>query len=410
MALIPNPWRGLGGLPREVWALSAATLVNRMGTMVLPFMVLYLTRGLGFPAERAATVLLAYGAGSLVSAPLSGRLADRVGPLRVMKGSLFLTGAVLFLFPLARTLPAILALTLVWSVIAEALRPANLSVLADVAGPEQRKAVIALNRLAVNLGMSIGPVVGGFLAAYSFPALFIVDGATSIGAALVLSFALAGSRLSKPAHATAAERAAVLSESGGVMRDRRMLFFLLSSVLVSAVFFQHVGPLPLFLVRDLGIDVRLYGAIFAINTVLIVFLEVPLNLATAHWSHRFAMALGAMLTAVGYGALAFATGPLTVALTVVCWTFGEMVLFPTMSAFVAEAAPDGRRGEYMGAYTMSFGLAFTVGPWAGTLVYERLGGAALWGAAFALGALAAGMMARVGDAEPAAEAQPAAAA
>ena len=181
-----NPWRGLGGLPRELWILFIATLVNRAGTMALVFLTLYGTRSLGLTDGQAGLVFTVYGIGAIITAPLAGRLSDRAGPLRVMKLSLFFSGAVLFVLPFAQTLFAILVITFLWAVAGEALRPASMAIISDVAAPEQRKPAFALNRLAINLGMSVGPVVGGFLAEVSFKAIFFVDGATSIAAGLIL--------------------------------------------------------------------------------------------------------------------------------------------------------------------------------------------------------------------------------
>jgi predicted MFS family arabinose efflux permease len=98
-----NPWRGLKNLPREMWILSAATLVNRSGTMVLAFLVLYVTHTMGVTPARAAIALMVYGVAALLAMPLAGILSDRVGPLPVMKASLFLTGFLLLLFPLAKS-------------------------------------------------------------------------------------------------------------------------------------------------------------------------------------------------------------------------------------------------------------------------------------------------------------------
>src|SRR6266508_5550271 len=92
-----NPWRGLGTMPREIWVLFTATLVNKAGSMVLAFLVLYLTRSLGFSVGVAGTVLLLYGAGALVAAPISGVLSDRFGPIRIMRGSLLLSGVILLI-------------------------------------------------------------------------------------------------------------------------------------------------------------------------------------------------------------------------------------------------------------------------------------------------------------------------
>src|SRR6185503_9844080 len=186
----PNPYRGLRGLPADVWIIAATTLVNRAGMMALPFLVLYLTRYLNVPASLAVLAISAYGVGGLITAPLAGRIADRIGPFAVMRASLALSGTLMLIMPLVRSFVLFVVLTFLWAIVADAARPATMSALTDSALPEQRKAAVALNRLAVNLGMSIGPAVGGFLALVSFPLLFVVDGATSLAAAGLLSVLL----------------------------------------------------------------------------------------------------------------------------------------------------------------------------------------------------------------------------
>jgi MFS family permease len=397
-------WRDLRELPRGVWVLFATTLVNRAGTMVLPFLVLYLTRDVGFTAVQAGGVLLVYGVTALVSAALSGRLSDVLGPMKVIRNSLFATSAVLLLFPLARSQWSVIGMTLALSLAAESFRPASLAVVADLVKPAQRKPAFALIRLAINLGMSIGPAVGGFLATVSFRWLFLVDGMTSLAAGVLLVLALRRA----PAHHARAD-----SEPGGPValpskrawKDRRLLFFLVALFPVSIVFFQHMSSMPLYLVRDLHLSEIDYGLFFTINTLLIVALEVPINSATAHWSHRRTLALGALLFAAGFGALAFARDFWSVAATVVVWTFGEMFLFPALAAWVTEIAPQARRGEYMGLTQMAMSLGFAVGPWAGTAVLDRFGGRTLWLGAFGFGLVATAMMLRLPE-EATARAEP----
>lgn len=158
-----NPWRGLGHLPRAVWVLSFVTLINRAGMMALPFLVLYLTKNFGYAATTAGLVITIYGLGALIFAPISGRLSDRFGPFRLMQYSLLLSGVILLCFPLVARLEVVLPLTLLWAIISEAFRPASLSAITGIVPAEQRKTAYALNRLAINLGMSIGPAAGGFL-------------------------------------------------------------------------------------------------------------------------------------------------------------------------------------------------------------------------------------------------------
>ena len=158
--------------------------------------------------------------------------------------------------------------------------------------------------------------------------------------------------------------------------------------------------MALFLVRDLGWSEAKYGLLATVNTLLVVAFEVPLNSAMARWPARRTLPLGAVLTGAGFGLLAFAHAPGMVIVSVVVWTFGEIVLFPGLNAAVADLAPEARRGEYMGLYMMAFNLAFAIGPWAGTVVLERWGGPTLWTGAFLAALLSAILLSRTGAAVP----------
>jgi predicted MFS family arabinose efflux permease len=393
-----NPWRGLRGLPADVWIIFVTSLVNRAGVMALPFLVLYLTEHLHVSAARAGFALSVYGVGSLLTGPISGRLSDRFGPFKVMQASLALTGVILLVIPLAHDFTRVAILTFVWAVAADAVRPATLSGLTDLVPPEQRKAAIALNRLAVNLGMSVGPAVGGFLALVSFPLLFVVDGLTSLAAAGVLSALLWARRKSLAAelhHGVAAREGRAFAASTGVWRDRTAIILFAGVLLVSMVFMQNQGAMPLYLVRDLGYKPSLYGMLFVLNTLLIVAIEVPVNVAMAHWPHRRALMLGAVLTAIGFGALAVAKSTTALAVTVVFWTFGEMIFFPSSTAYVADIAPPGRNGAYMGAFVSMFSVALIVGPWAGTAALDRFGPVVAWSAVFVCGLAGMAVLAAV---------------
>jgi predicted MFS family arabinose efflux permease len=386
-----NPWRGAGGLPASVWIVFATTLVNRAGTMVLPFMVLYVTRELGVSAALAGMALTVYGVGGLVSGPVAGRLCDRLGPFSVLRGALLLSGMILLVFPLASRFETFLAITLVWAFIAESVRPATLAALTTYVRPDQRKAAVAVNRLSINLGMSIGPAVGGFLATVSFPLLFLVDGVTAIAAGLVL----AGLMFWRPIREVPPASTSEALQPGSwlsVLRDRRALVFFTGLFLMALVFFQHEGAMPIFLVRDLHYKESFYGILFAVNTLLIVVLEVPLNLAMASWSHRWTMVLGAVLFAVGFGSMAVLHSKAGLLLADVIWTFGEMIAMPASGAYTTDIAPPGRAGQYAGAYASTFSLAVLVGPWAGTIALDKFGGTALWAGVMVVGLVGAAVL------------------
>lgn len=382
-----NPWSDLAGLPRDSWLLALATLVNRAGTMVIPFLALHFTRNLGFSAGQAGLALAVYGIVSLLTSPFAGRLADRIGSQRILTVSLFLGGLGFWALPHLRTLPHVLVGMVVLSAVSEAMRPATLALVSDLSPPDLRRQAFALNRLAINLGMSVGPALGGILAAHSFQTLFWVDGATSIAAALVL--------LVFPLRQVAVESHAGAPASLGAIADRRLRYVILCLLPVLLVFFQHEGAMPVWMVEDLGMPTQNFGLLFTINTLLIVFLEVRLNGLTAHWSPARSLSVGSALCTIGFGGLAFLGSYWGIVATVVVWTFGEMILFPSTAAYVSDLAPPGRRGEYMGFYSMTFGIGFTIGPWAGLNVLEAAGARTLWLACLAVGTLSTFLLARI---------------
>ena len=286
-------------------------------------------------------------------------------------------------------------MTIVLAMLTEAFRPAAMSFFAETVEPARRKSAFAVYRLAINLGMAIGPAIGGFLATISFRYLFFVDGATSIAAGLVLASATLPNGKKRPRPAGAPSTTTRLRLSTAAHADPRFLFFLLGVLPVCVIFFQHISSMPLYIVNELGFTPRTFGLLFSLNCLLIVVFEIPLNAATAHWSHRRTLALGAILSGAGFGAMAFARDIWSLAVTVVIWTFGEMLFFPSSAAYATDIAPDARRGEYSGLYTMVFSIAFGIGPWAGTVVLERAGARVLWGATFVLGAIAAAVFVKL---------------
>ena len=392
-----NPWRGVSALPREVWIQCIATFINRSGMMVLPFLALYLHGTLGYSVEQAGIALTVFGVGAFLTAPFAGRLSDYLGARRVMILSLLLSGVTLFGLLFVKTYTLILPVTFLWAVISEAFRPASLVSITELAAPSQRKIAFSVNRLAINLGMSIGPALGGFLIIFSYPLLFVVDGATAILAGLVLVFAPW-----RHEHQQYRQEVEGSGETTGhavpskpPVTIRALVYFLVALIPVVVVFFQHEGAMPLFLVDDLHLPESAYGLLFTINTGIIILLEVPLNVAMSRWPHRQALALGSFLAGLGFGAMGVITSTMGVALTVVVWTFGEMILFPAAANYMADIAPAERRGNYMGFFQTTFSFSFAISGWVGTSILHHFGGATLWAATFIWGCISAAMLWRV---------------
>jgi predicted MFS family arabinose efflux permease len=174
------------GLPRDVWLLSLVALINRSGTMVLPFLSLYVAEERGLSVSGAGRVLAVYGLGAVAGSYLGGWLSDRIGSTLTQAFSLATSGFAFLAFLLLDSPVEIAAGAFLLSLFAESFRPAVMADMAHRAPPEIAARAFALLRLAVNVGMGIGPAIGGFLALYNYDWLFIVDAITCWLAAVML--------------------------------------------------------------------------------------------------------------------------------------------------------------------------------------------------------------------------------
>jgi MFS family permease len=408
-----NPWRGLSKLPKEVWVIAITTLINRAGTMVFPFLIFYLpqvqlSRGVNLSLGEIGFILALFGIGAFATAPIAGWLSDKVGAAQVMKLSLVLSGAILLVYPLANSFLLIAFLTFIWAVTSESFRPASYAILSTIVmgGDDEltrknSKMAQALSRLAINLGMMIGPVVASIFAKYNrWELLFLVDGATSILAFVYLSIMLRPTKFQThdlEIHTT--ENVVIPVASSRAIKDRRFIYFLVAIIPIWVIIFQEFSAMPQFMKDELNLDEFFYGFLVALNAALIIVFELPLNSVTGGWSYRRSLTWGAILFAVGFGALGFANGFIFLVITVVIWTFGEMLLLPNMVAYVGSIAAKKRQGEYMGLYSMIFSLSMTLAPWVGIATLNRYGGKFLWGAAFVLGLISALMFSQLNRAE-----------
>ena len=359
--------------------------------MVLPFIALYCVEVLKVGIAESGLVIAAFGIGAFISAPFAGKLSDKIGSVRLMIISLCLSGVFLFFYSLVKDFYLFLVLSFFWAIISEAFRPASLSFISNEITNERRKTAFAVYRLAINAGMSIGPVLGGILSTIDFSLLFYFDGATSIAAGIFLIFS-GMKETNSPAENQTEIKESLPATNFLVFKNYLFLYFLIALLPVDIVFFQHIGALPLFVVGNLGFSKSMFGILMAINTVLVIIVEVPLNDAIRNWKHWKALALGSMLAGAGFGLLIFTSGIYLLVSSVIIWTFGEMILFPAAGDYVAEISPSEKRGEYMGYFQMTFSASLVLGPLFGNKVLDDFGSTILWSGALLFGLISSIMM------------------
>lgn len=384
------------GLSPSVWLLAGVMLINRCGTMVLPFLTLYLTQHLHFSVTNAGIVMAVYGIGAFVGTYIGGRLTDRYGFYYVQLISLLFGGAFLLVLQFVTDFYLLCGSVFVFTLLGDTFRPANQAAVAHYAGPDTRTRAFSLNRLAINLGWAVGGGLGGWLAGIDYSLLFWVDGLTCLAAGLVL-----GAFLPKPAESafSVTDNEATTPSPGGdsPYRDTLFIGFVICSALYLTVFMQLFTIVPLFFKEVLRLNEQHIGALMALNGLLIVVIEMALvyTIEQRKVSKPQLIGLGVLLTAVSYALLLSANLPgvpaITVALAFILFvTMSEMLAIPFIQSFTVERSSPGTRGRYLALYAMGGALAQTTAPAFGSQMVAHVGYPAHWLALVGMALVSAG--------------------
>lgn len=373
-------------LPRTFWALWTGALINRLGTFLEPFLALYLTGARHLSVGQAGTVVALVGAGAAVSQPLGGQLADRVGRRPTLVGGMLGSAAAIGALSVARATWVIALCALLVGVVGDLYRPASQATIADVVPVADRRRAGALMFWAINLGFSIAGAVGGVLAAHGYGLLFALDALTCAAYAVVVALTIPETR-------PAAARRDDAPGWSAVLADRLAMGFFGLNLAVAATYATLFTIMPLAMRAD-GLSPAAYGAVAALNGVLIVVLNPLLTGWLLRRRVAHALAAGAVLIAAAMVVVALTDRLAGYVAAVVLITLGEIAGQSVTGGLVAEIAPPALRGRYSGAYGLTFGAAFTVTPLVGGALLGDGGSPVPWIAATALaGAAAVGMLA-----------------
>lgn len=416
-----RPWAKIRnlGFPRQFWLLFWGMLLNTSGTsMVWPFMTIYLRERLGVPLTTVTLLMTLNSVAGFISVALVGPVVDRVGRKGAMVAGLAAGSAVMAAMSTAGTLPLWAFLMAAQGAVMPLYRVGADAMIADLIPAERRPDAYALQRMITNLGIAIGPSVGGFVAAQSYSlAFYIGAGAMSIFALLIFFLA----RETMPAMPSTAivqqpaprdqdhiepslpnkrpESTSIMSNAsagqnqgyGPVLRDRRFMAFgglLMLSTIPAAML---MVLLPVYAKEQFGVPENRYGFIMATNAAMVVLLQYAVTQVSRRYQPLKVLALGAFLYALGAGSVAWGWSFPTFLASMVVLTLGELLLVPTATALTASLAPAEMRGRYMGIYNLAWSVGYGLGPVIGGLLSDQVAPAATW-----YGGLGIGLAAAVG--------------
>lgn len=360
------------GLTKNTWLLSAVLLVNRSGTMVIPFMTIYCTQQLHFTLPQAGTVMALFGAGAILGAYIGGNSTDKFGFYIQQLVSLLLGGAMFITVGFLKTYESLCIGTFILSVCNESFRPANAAAVAFYSTGDNTTRSFSLNRLAINLGWAVGGTLGGFLASVNYHLLFWVDGATNILAALLLLKLLPFGK-APVKHEQKIKRQKAYSDLYYVM-------FIIITFFFASCFFQMFTMQPVFFKTQWKFNEVFIGILMALNGLIIVFAEMILVYKLERKKlHTFFIRIGFIVAAISFACLNLL--PPGIAAAVFCITLitiGEMFSMPFMNSFWIERSSSYNRGQYAALYAIAWSIAQIAAPLYGSNVAANAGFRTLW--------------------------------
>lgn len=375
------------GLSMASWMLAIVMLINRSGSMVLPFLGVYMTKELNFSETDAGYVLACFGIGSIIGTTIGGWVTDKIGNYKVQYISLFASIPVFVMLPHFTDFYSLALMMLLQSTISEMFRPANSVAITMYAKPENITRAFSLNRMAVNLGFSIGPAMGGLLAAVSYALLFYVNAAAILFAAIVFVYffrnratnkeLLAQAELDRKQNPNYIEVIEPVDRSP--YKDKEFLLFSFFCTLYAIAFLQLLSTLPIFYGKVAQLDEVAIGLVLGFSGLLIFLTEMLLvHLAEKHFTVRQTIVYGVLISALGYGILAFDYGLIAIYLSMTILCVSEMLAMPFTSTVTANRSSNKRKGAYMGVNGLTFAVGFIISPVLGTYISSHFGFNTLW--------------------------------
>jgi MFS family permease len=375
--------------PRTFWTLVTITFIDRVGgAMLFPFFALYLTRKFGVGMTEVGVLFAVFSLSGFISTTIGGALTDRLGRKGIVIFSLIASSVSAVSMGLVPSFSAFFVLAMTVGILSDLAGPAHNAMVADILPEEQRAQGYGIIRVAFNLSVTIGPVIGGLLATRSYLALFLADAIISlITATLVWRFMPE----TKPERKAGEPQESMAGTFGGyfrVLRDLPFLLFMGTCILMTLVYMNMNTTLGVYLRDAHSVPEAGYGYILSLNAAMVVLFQFWITRRIEKRPPLLMMALGTALYAIGFGMYGFVSTYVFFLLAMVIITIGEMIVAPVGQALVARFAPEEMRGRYMAVFGYSWGISFMIGPYLAGVVLDNFDPRFLWYAAGIIGALA----------------------
>ena len=344
--------------------------------MIWPFLMIYAKNKLALPMGQVASLMSVNALAALVFSFVAGPIIDKVGRKWTMVFSLFASGAAFLLFNYAETLIAFALIMAVRGAVNPLYQIGADAMLADLIVPEKRADAYALTRMSKNAAIALGPAIGGFLVDISYSITFyFAAGGLAVFGVLIALFAIE-TRPQDDGDATLNREP--FAGYGQIFRDRPFLGLVIGFTLTSICATLVWVLLGVYVTENFGLSESLYGFIPMTNALMVVAFQVYVTNRAKQYRPGWVMAVGTFLYAIAVTSIALGTGFWSFWMSMVILTCGELLLVPTATSVAANLAPVNMRGRYMGFYSLSWQVAFGIGPVLGGILNDQISPQAIW--------------------------------
>ena len=394
--------------PRTFWILVGSVFIDRLGgALIYPFFALYITSKFQVGMTEVGVLFFLFSISSFVGSFLGGALTDRLGRKRMIIFSLIASSVSSVFMGLVGSLEVFYVLALISGIFTDIGGPAQQAIVADLLPEQKRAQGYGIIRVAFNLSVAIGPVIGGIIASRSYLALFIADAVISL---ITASIVFTSIPETKPELQPGEEEESVAESFGGygkALRDSPFMLFALLNILVALVYMNFNTTLGVFLRDWHGIPEAGYGSLISLNATMVVLFQFWITRRIEKYRPFIMIAIGALLYGIGFGMYGFVSSFPMFAVAMAVLTIGEMIATPTSQAIVAKLSPEQMRGRYMALFGYSWGISYAIGPYLAGMIMDNFNPNFLWYACLLIGSISAvGFLAmqRFSQRQPAAEA------
>lgn len=358
------------GLPKSIYVLFFARIINSMGAFVFPFLTMFLTENLGLGEKQSGLIVFISAMSFVPGSIIGGILSDNMGRKKIL--IIFQSLAAICFIPCAflgnsMVIPVLLILA---GVFGGAAQPANSAMVADLTNSNNRKNAFSLLYLGINIGFAFGPLIAGFLYNNYIELIFIGDALTTM-ISLLLVFIYVEESLPSDEDIELGKtlNSDEKTEEGNLIsvlfKRPALLAFAVVSTIYSFVFAQHTFALPLQINSIYGADKlgpKVFGTLMMTNGVVVVIMTLFLTSITKKLRPILNIAISGILCSIGFGIIFFIKDISLFILSTAIWTLGEILNVTNSGVYIANHAPMSHRGRFNSILPIITGSGWALSP------------------------------------------------